>query len=245
VHGPGIDEPLEVEHGSGEILSYHADGLGSIVRMTDTQQNVVQEMSREYDAFGNLLEGAAEEGYAFTGREWDAETGLYYYRARYYDPKIGRFLSEDPIQWQAGDVNFYAYALNNPTNLVDPFGLQSADLKNEYDLIKPPQPVPPDPGGWADAAAWAAEARNFPGVLDPYGGGFRHCMAACLLKRRYGPAGEAMAWVRQALYEEMTSEDSHHDAAAEQRGFRCSAGGQTCEQECLKWFPPYRGRHTK
>jgi RHS repeat-associated protein len=63
-------------------------------------------------------------GYAFTGREWDAETGLYYYRARYYDPKIGRFLSEDPIGFMGG-ANFYAYVEGNPLTLVDPFGLSS------------------------------------------------------------------------------------------------------------------------
>lgn len=52
---------------------------------------------REYDAWGDPLQGAPIAGYAFTGREWDPETGLYYYRARYYDPKVGRFLSEDPL----------------------------------------------------------------------------------------------------------------------------------------------------
>jgi RHS repeat-associated protein len=61
---------------------------------------------------------------AFTGREWDPETGLYYYRARYYDPKIGRFISEDPIDFEGG-VNFYSYVENNPVNLVDPEGLQA------------------------------------------------------------------------------------------------------------------------
>jgi RHS repeat-associated protein len=50
---------------------------------------------------------------AFTGREYDPETGLYYYRARYYDPKIGRFVSQDPIGFLGGN-NFYAYVENNP-----------------------------------------------------------------------------------------------------------------------------------
>lgn len=59
---------------------------------------------------------------AFTGREWDPETGLYYYRARYYDPKAGRFISEDPIGF-GGGVNFYGYVGGNPTGFVDPAGL--------------------------------------------------------------------------------------------------------------------------
>lgn len=58
---------------------------------------------------------------AYTGREWDQETGLYY-RARYYDAKVGRFLSEDPIGFFGG-VNFYRFARNNPVNFTDPRGL--------------------------------------------------------------------------------------------------------------------------
>ena len=73
--------------------------------------------------------GASEPGYAFTGREWDPETGLYYYRARYYDPNAGRFISEDPIGFDGG-VNFYSYVLNRPTRFVDPFGLDIAVIEN-------------------------------------------------------------------------------------------------------------------
>jgi len=94
VHGPGIDEPLAQEDGAGALTYFHADGLGSIVKTTNSAGAVLT--TRRYDAFGNLELGATN-GYAFTGREWDPETGLYYYRARYYDPKIGRFLSEDPL----------------------------------------------------------------------------------------------------------------------------------------------------
>jgi RHS repeat-associated protein len=122
VHGPGVDEPLAVVHGDGQAWYFHADGLGSIVGATDATGAVVQ--SRSYDAFGNLETGAHDPGYAYTGREWDPETGLYYYRARYYDPKVGRFLGEDPIGFEGGDINLYAYVGNNPVNRVDPMGLQ-------------------------------------------------------------------------------------------------------------------------
>ncbi|MGE0452527.1 MAG: RHS repeat-associated core domain-containing protein [Vicinamibacteria bacterium] len=118
VHGPGIDEPLARETASGTTY-YHADGLGSIVKMTDGAGNVT--LTRQYDAWGNLELGASEAGYAFTGREWDAETDLYYYRARYYDPRVGRLLSEDQIGFRSG-VNFYAYVWNRPTTLDDPSG---------------------------------------------------------------------------------------------------------------------------
>jgi RHS repeat-associated protein len=62
--------------------------------------------------------------YTYTGREWDKETGLYYYRARYYDPMDGRFVNRDPIGFKGG-LNQFSYVENNPTNNVDPSGLAS------------------------------------------------------------------------------------------------------------------------
>ena len=83
-------------------------------------------MSRRYDSFGNIELGGSN-GYAFTGREWDGEASLAYCRARYYDPKIGRFISEDPLGFAAG-MNVYAYVRNNPANRRDPLGLQAVPL---------------------------------------------------------------------------------------------------------------------
>lgn len=59
---------------------------------------------------------------------------MQYYRARYYDPKIGRFAAEDPIQWLGRSINFYPYVNNNPVNLADPFGLTPSDgcCKQDY-----------------------------------------------------------------------------------------------------------------
>ena len=83
------------------------------------------EETTAYDAFGaplNLALPGTGNDLLFTGREYDRSTGLYYYRARYYDPEIGRFVSEDPLGFAAGDVNFYAYVNNNPVNANDPSG---------------------------------------------------------------------------------------------------------------------------
>lgn len=73
-----------------------------------------------YDSFGNLVasSGSIVNNFLYTGRESDPETSLYYYRARYYDLSAGRFLSGDPVGFNAG-VNFYSYVGNSPTMLVD------------------------------------------------------------------------------------------------------------------------------
>jgi RHS repeat-associated protein len=119
VHGPGIDEPLALDDGTA--LSYlHADGLGSIVKATSVTGAVT--LTRQYDAWGNLELGANEPGYSFTGREWDPEVGLVYFRARFYDARSARFISEDPLGLSAG-FNTYVYLEGNPIVMTDPMGL--------------------------------------------------------------------------------------------------------------------------
>jgi RHS repeat-associated protein len=136
IHGPGIDEPLASENASGVRTYLHADGLGSIVKTTNSSGAAVSTF--KYNAFG-ALESGAPAPYAFTGREWEAESGLYYYRSRYYDPRIGRFLSEDPLQWRL-TLNLYAYVRNNPVRWIDPFGLKEEEaggfLHNAWDWVK-------------------------------------------------------------------------------------------------------------
>jgi RHS repeat-associated protein len=79
-----------------------------------------------YDAWGNLSQtgsGSNDVGrYAWTGRERDVETGLQYNRARYYDPNTGRWMTQDPIGFDAGDSNLYRYVRSAPTNSTDPSG---------------------------------------------------------------------------------------------------------------------------
>jgi RHS repeat-associated protein len=120
VFGSGIDEPLAVNRGATWEF-YQADGLGSITSLSTTTGTVSD--SFVYDSFGNVTSstGTFAQPFRYTGREWDAETGLYYYRARYFDPSAGRFLSEDPIRFQGG-ANFYRYTQNSPLNWIDPSG---------------------------------------------------------------------------------------------------------------------------
>lgn len=130
--GPGIDEPIMMIDvaDNNKIYYYHYDGLGSVVALSDSSANIVEKY--EYDVFGaaTIRDASNEQRdtsdvnnpYMFTGRRYDDETGLYYYRFRYYNPEIGRFLQTDPIGYAAG-LNLYTYVRNNPIVLTNPEGL--------------------------------------------------------------------------------------------------------------------------
>ena len=137
-HGPGADEHLAMER-NGQFSYYHADGLGCVVAITDQNKRVVQ--SYEYGSFGMLKPSLkSANNYTYTGREWDKETGLYYYRARYYDPMEGRFISKDPIEF-GGGINQYAYVENNPMNWTDPSGLLMSSNPSSLDHIFHPNHI--------------------------------------------------------------------------------------------------------
>ncbi len=169
VHGPGIDEPLGKETG-GVMTYFHADGLGSIVKETDQTGAVTNTL--RYDAWGNI-EAGVRDGFAFTGREWDPEIGLYYYRARYYDPGAGRFISEDPIGFGGGDANFYAYVGSNPSTWIDPAGLQqlTTNMTKGTTTFDPGYGAPFWMKPLTIQTRNAVDSRSKPGAADPYSTG--------------------------------------------------------------------------
>jgi len=103
--GAGFDEVLAKQSTSGTATWYDADKLGSVRKLFDNSGNTTA--SRDYSGFGAITTttGSGLDRYAFTAREWDAAVGLQYSRARMYDPATGRWTSEDPMGFAAGDAN--------------------------------------------------------------------------------------------------------------------------------------------
>jgi RHS repeat-associated protein len=126
IYGPGVDQPICMidVNDSNAVYYYHFDGLGSVVALSDSSGDTVQVY--EYSVFGQVAASDPNHTnpFLFTGRRFDSETGLYYYRARYYNPYVGRFLQTDPIGYGDG-MDVYAYCRNNPTSGRDPSGLEA------------------------------------------------------------------------------------------------------------------------
>jgi RHS repeat-associated protein len=130
LNGLGIDNKLRLTDSrlaATGPLYFSQDHLGSTTALTNSLGAVVSQVS--YDGFGNSA-GNSFTRYDYTGRERDVDTGLMYYRARWYDPKVGRFISEDPIGFNGGDVNIYGYVGSDPANLNDPSGQWSTAAHN-------------------------------------------------------------------------------------------------------------------
>lgn len=126
LYGPFIDQPLAIFTKEG-VYYFHADRIGSIIALTDSQGEVTA--TYEYDPWGNITAstGKIPNPYRFTAREYEPEADIYYFRARYYSPKLGQFLTKDPYPENTSDpltFNPYIYARNNPLTNKDPYGLQ-------------------------------------------------------------------------------------------------------------------------
>ncbi len=147
--GPNTDQVLATWQPDGSGISgdpterdwYVTDLLGSVRKVVSASPNydgtLVTRKTQDYDAFGENTDTSSTGGdltsefpFGYTGREYDAQTGLYNYRARWYDPKSGRFLSQDPSGFGAGDMNLYRYCGNNPLSNADPSGLDFMDYSS-------------------------------------------------------------------------------------------------------------------
>lgn len=112
--------------GEGPVYFYHRDHLGSTMSVTDSLGNTIQQV--EYTPWGEVFveqrSGNSDFStpYLFNGKELDEESGLYYYGARYYDPKLSLWYSTDPMQMDYPWVSTYGYCLGNPINAIDSYG---------------------------------------------------------------------------------------------------------------------------
>ena len=168
------------------VYYYQYDGLGSVIALSNSDGNLVEEY--RYDVYGKseirnsnnsvVSVSSVANQYFFTGRQYDSETGLYYYRARYYSPNIGRFMQTDPVGYSAG-VNWYAYCGNNPIMLVDPFGLCQDSYRSKANLWE----AVGDIAGWLQSGIHAG--LDAAGIFDPTG--------ACDFINAAGYTGEALA----------------------------------------------------
>jgi RHS repeat-associated protein len=122
IYGKGL---MAMVAAGGDIYCYHFDASANAIAVTDTGQNMVNTYA--YTPFGQIAneQETVENPFKFVGQfgVMTEPNGLYYMKARYYEPGVGRFISEDPAGFEGGDINLYVYAGNNPIMLVDPLGL--------------------------------------------------------------------------------------------------------------------------
>ena len=154
VYGTWIDDMLNRQNNTGELF-YHKNALGSVIALSDENGDVLERY--EYDAYGKpiiytadfdtLAASAVENVLMFTGRRWDAESSIYYYRYRYMHPELGRFLGRDPLGYVDG-MNIRAYVGGNPMNFIDPLGEESHHWFPQSKTIKKLLEL----RGWGDLA---------------------------------------------------------------------------------------------
>ncbi len=134
-YGGGIGSIISRQSTVGSPQYYHYDGIGAVTGLTDSTSNSIQ--SYTYDAFGNILEakGGVNNPYQFSTKEYHPASGLTYFGARYYDPRIGRFITKDPYTWAPDDVRFlgghsglsllFAEGIVKNKGVIDPDGIIS------------------------------------------------------------------------------------------------------------------------
>ena len=237
IHGLGIDDPIamiknDFHNGSDNAKTYyyHKDGMGSITSLTDKDGKEIEKYI--YNAFGKMTiydeednkleESQFDNPYSFTGREHDSETGLHYHRARYYNPELARWISEDPIEFNSGDMNLYIYVMSNPMKYTDPNGEMITILVNKSTISS------------AIFAYYYAKLELYD-ITDT--DKYFHCMANCITSKVISPEMAhllSQAWEEaKANYRQMCLKTRPEDEAANKAGREAAKAGQECKNICL------------
>jgi len=137
----GANQLLSLNHVTEGAQFYLFDALGSVVNLTKADGSI--QARYQYDAFGNSRSttGSSKNVFGFTGHEKDPETGLYYFKARYYDPTLGQFLTQDAFEGMTDtppSLHKYVYAYGNPTVWVDPDGNQNVTEETIDQVMRMP-----------------------------------------------------------------------------------------------------------
>ena len=195
--GLGIDERFARNDTTGRTY-FLSDAINSTIALTNSSGAIQNTYS--YDPYGNTSQSGTgfTNPYQYTGREADT-AGLYYYRARYYSPMMGSFISEDPIGFGGGQASFYAYVAGNPINYIDPYGL--------FELPAIPQNAYNSLMGAVDAFSFGigpllrSEYGLSNGGLDPCSGFYKGGQLAAIIPGMLDGEGEAEAaatWISDA-----------------------------------------------
>lgn len=222
----GIDERFLRTDASG-TYDYLTDALGSTVALTDSAG--ASQTQYSYDPYGSQSASGATttNSYTYTGREFDG-LGIDYYRARYYNPTTGRFLSEDPIGFRGG-INAYIYADDDPEDFNDPLGLQSS-----------PPYVSADPVFGQFGAGAADMWRNYQRMENKQWKGadkYYHCMANCQATNQ-GPGGAAAADVISFFRTDVVSRFREPDDwRNDDKANHCGQKGGDCQKRCAPFIP--------
>jgi RHS repeat-associated protein len=148
IYGNGIDEIIRMDKYEGDTFTsyyYHTDANGSVTAITDANGQLVERVTYDiygmptfWDAAGNKIsKSSIGNNILFHGREYDYELNLYYFRARYYDPIMGRFLQTDPMGYQ-DSLNLYQAFNMNGVNFTDPMGLDKGSTENVRWVLSQP-----------------------------------------------------------------------------------------------------------